>query len=295
MVRSLRNRLLITLTCTLLLPAVPIFAVLAGFSGAGYVIAGSTMVQGQATGFSVAWNAYLVIMTNLVSGDFGTSLSYGVPVISLLGKAWANSAPIIIYAFLFAYMAGAGVSLLSALQRKVFGPVQNAYAFLASIPFIVYLTIAPRDLLAHPVAAQLIAGCSLGIYPSLSVSRTISARIRDLQTAPFICALHSFGFNEYSIWFRMAIRPVAFDAIALGESVLAFVFGFLFFAEAAIGVQGLGAIFVSATKRFDYPVIIGCCIIVLWLLFVYGVIVECFARLVPTLNRGANRWSNNHV
>ncbi|WP_310452753.1 hypothetical protein [Sulfuritalea sp.] len=289
---TLAKRLSIALASTLLLPAVPVFAVLAGFSGAGYVISGSTLAHDQAVGFQAAWQAYVGLVANLLSGELGNSLSYGVPVSVLLGKAWTNSALLIVTALVFAFVFGTAASVLAALRPRIMSRVEFVYAFMASVPFVVFLTIAPRDFLTQPLTAQMVAGCALGLYPSLSVFRTISTRIQDLQKAPFVCALRAFGFAERTIWFRIAIRPLAFDAIALGESILAFVFGFLFLAEAAIGVQGLGSIFVSATKRFDYPVLIGCCISVLWLLFLYGVGVEYAARLVPKLNRIPTR--NKH-
>lgn len=285
---TLTKRFLIAMACSLLLPAIPVFAVLAGFSGAGYVISGSTLANGQAVGFQVAWQTYVGLVANLLSGNLGNSISYGVTVSDLLSHAWRNSALVIISAILFAYLVGIGASVAAVIQPRILKNGQHIFAFVASIPFVVYLTVAPLELLANPIFAQIVAGCALGLYPSLSVFRTISARLHDLQGAPFVCSLRAFGFDERAIWLRMSIRPLAFDAIALGESILAFVFGFLFFAEAAIGIQGLGSIFVGATRRFDYPVIIGFCITVLWMLFAYGAIVERAARMLPVMNQGNN-------
>ena len=274
--RKIGYRLLFLILTILIIPIIPIAVIFLGISTPEYVIYGTLNVD-VSQGIS-SWAIYTSFLKKILLFDFGTSTASGQPVVKEVFQALTESAQLIFPALAFGY----GTGTIFGIMLSRFPSIKKIWkkvSFVFFIPTIVfsYVSLYFFDSIGIDMLSWIryvFAGLILSIYPIYVVSHSFEKTVKEIARSDFFSFYLSCGFNVEQIWKKFCYRFIIIDYLAFFENLLIFMFGFIFFVETPFGIHGIGYRFVFAVQRFDYPVIIGFCVISIILLSVVGLIAE---------------------
>lgn len=216
---------------------------------------------------------YETMLTGLLRGDFGTSLSGDRPVSAILGEQFGATAQLTAAALVLAIVLGVALGLLSALGRSgiirgmAVGGVALALAApvywtgtLAIYVFSVWLKALPSSGGGDLRHLILPAG-TLGLAVSGGIARVTAANVRDVAGADFVRTARAKGLRRWQIVYRHILRaswPPILSMIALQGG---FLLGGTAIVEALFVRQGIGQVLLNAINTHDYPVVQGAVVI----------------------------------
>ena len=262
----------------LVIPLVPIMIIFVGVSSPEYVIKGTLNIDLSQIGEINYWQIYTTFLAKILRFDLGLSTASGRPVISIVVLGLFESLKIIIPAIVISYILGTLFGLWIERSKKA-DSVWNKLQFLFYIPMVVIsyvllyiLSIIGVNFLTN--IKYVIASVVLSIYPTYIIVNALKKTVHELGKSDFVLFHLSTGFDKGTIWKKFCYKFIFIDYLSFFENMLIFMLGFLFFVDTPFGIQGMGYRFVVAVQRFDYPVIIGFCILSILLLSVVGLIVD---------------------
>ena len=147
------------------------------------------------------------------------------------------------------------------------------------MPIVVYAYLLAY-LLSHVGVSSssplryLVAAAVLAVFPIYLVIQSLSRTVADVGNSKAFRYHRAMGFSTADAWIKFCWRFLAIDYLAFAVHMLVFMFGFLFFVEVPLGINGMGPRFVSSVYRYDYPVIVGFCAIAVLLIGVSGFLVD---------------------
>ena len=262
----------------LVIPLVPIVIIFLGVSSPEYVIKGTLnmdLSQVQAVSY---WKIYTNFLSNVICFDLGTSTASGKSVISIVSSGMLESLKIIIPSIIISYIIGTLIGIWTEKSKRV-NSVWNKSQFIFYIPMIVisylllyFLSFIGVDFLSNIkyIAAMVV----LSIYPVYVITNALKKTLQELGNSDFFLFHRALGFDIGKVWKKFCYKFIVIDYLSFFENMLIFMIGFLFFAETPFGIHGMGYKFVIAIQRFDYPVIIGFCVLGIILLSIVGLLLE---------------------
>lgn len=260
----------------LIIPALPVLIIFLGIRSADYVIFGTLNMNVSQT-YS-AWEIYVDFLKRILMLDLGRSTSSGQLVTGEVIRALGESLKLIVPALFFCYSIG---TIISILRFKMHSSKKhwNKLEFLFYIPMIVfsYLFLYLLDFAGVNFTSNIkyvFASLILSIYPTYVVIRSFNKTSKNIRNNDFFSLHQSFGFTDRQIWRIFCKKFFVIDYLSFFENLVIFMFGFIFFVETPFGIHGMGYKFVFAIQRFDYPVIIGFCIISIIILSCIGALID---------------------
>jgi len=260
----------------LIIPLLPILIIFLGISSPEYVIYGTLNLDVSQS--LSAWEIYTNFLKNIISFDYGTSISSGQPVISEVFTAIGESIKSMVIALFLSFTIGTAAGIFSVKSKKLKNFI-TCIEFVFYIPMIVfsYLIIYLLDLIGINFLSDIryiFAGFILSIYPFYIITKSLNKTILEIKKSEFFFFHTSLGFEEREIWKKFCMRYIFIDYLSFFENVIIFMFGFIFFVETPFGINGIGYRFVQGIQRFDYPIIIGFCTFSIILFSIIGIITE---------------------
>lgn len=198
---------------------------------------------------------YLHWISGAVRGDFGSSLSYGLPVTELIAPRLPRTLRIVVPAWTLSWIVG--VLLAATTVRLGISKWFDAMAaILQMIPEVILASLITWPLLVYwrldvdsvwlpllPVALGLAPAVFLhaaGSFANATASRPVQlARLANLTTD--------------RLWWRYLLPAAANPLVSLLGPTLVAAFGSTLVVEAVTGWPGIGALFLEAFKSRDYP------------------------------------------
>lgn len=271
---NLTYRIIFLLLTILVIPALPILIIFLGTNSPEYVIKGTlNMSIAQETS---PWELYVQAIKNLVTFNLGTSISSGQPVIDELGKGLAVSFKIIIPSILLSYILGTSIGILN---RNNYVYDKKRIDFIFYVPMIVfsYLFLFLSDQLGIDFTTNIkfvFAIIILSIYPVFIVYKSFNTNYQTLINSDFYKFHLSTGMNRKDIFRKFLIKIFFIEYLSFLENLIIYMFGFIYFVESPFAINGIGYKFVLGINRFDYPLIIGFCVISIILFSTINIITE---------------------
>lgn len=248
---------------------------------------------------------YLGWLSGVLHGDFGTSLLYRQPVLTVIGERLANSVGLMAAAWIFAGVLGLVLGMLAGAYRNRWPDrVIRGYCLLiSSTPAfwlaILLLMIFAVELgwlpvgLAVPMGLQadsvtFIDRLRHGILPVLTLSMTGVANIAlhtrekliEVLSSDYILFAKARGESQTSIFLRHGLRNVSLPAMTLQFASISEIIGGSVLVEQVFSYPGLGQAAVTAGLGSDLPLLLGITVITAAIVFagnlaadlLYGVI-----------------------
>lgn len=278
MFKKIVLKLFFLIAAIFLIPLAPIMVIFLGMRSPEYVIKGTLNPSILESGADKYWNVYTEFLKKILSFNFGNSLSSGQPVIKEAISGLSESFKVIAPALAASVILGFAIGLL-AERYKIFGLFWEKIQILFYIPMIAasYILLYFLDFLRVDFFSGLkymFAALVLSLYPIYVIAKSLKNALKNFYESDFFLFHQACGFDIVQIWKKFCSRLILADFFSFFENIIIFMVGFIFFVEAPFGIRGMGYKFILASRRFDYPVIIGFSIFSIILLSIINSIIE---------------------
>lgn len=284
----------------------------------GQVALGS-MSQEQVEKLEAYWGVntppaerYMGWLSGVARGDFGMSLLYRQPVLTIIGQRLGNSVWVLGFAWLFSGALGLLLGVLAGVYRGRLPDrcirwycllISSTPAFwlalLLLLVFSVWLGWLPIGL-SVPVGMETSAVSFLdrvrhAVLPALTLSITGVANIAmhtrekmiDVLESDAILFAKARGESGISIILRHGLRNVALPAITLQFASISEIIGGSVLAEQVFSYPGLGQAAVTAGLGSDLPMLLGITVITAAIVFMGNLAADLLYGVVdPRIRRG---------
>ncbi len=216
-------------------------------------------------------------LSKAVRGHLGESLSFQVPVSSLLGPALLNSLKLALVAFALVVPLGilggiaAGLSHGRVVDRVVTVGGLSATVVPEFVWSIVVILVFAVELKLLPVTAQAPGGSGLGtqlhylVLPAIPLVFVLFGYIARITRAGMIEALDADytrtavlkGISQRTVIFRHVLRNALLPTIAVVATQIGYLIGGLVVIEVIFNYQGIGQLTFQAAQKKDFPLLQG--------------------------------------
>lgn len=246
------------------------------------------------------YEQYLIMIGNVVRGDFGSSLKYeGQTVNEILWRTVPVSATIGILAYLLALAIGLTAGTLAALRQNSnldYGSM--TFAMLGqSVPnfvigpilvlvFSLWLYIFPpaRWNGFFGIANLVLPVVTLAAVYAAYIARLTRAGMLEVLRSDYIRTARAKGLSERAVIFRHALRGGLMPVVSFTGPALAGLLAGAVVVERIFALPGLGNVFIQSCLNRDEPLIIGVVAFVSVLVMFFNLLVDiAYAYLDPRI------------
>lgn len=237
---------------------------------------------------------YLIWLGNVVTGDFGVSISTGQKVLPLIWDRFLVSANIVLLSVLLATLIAVPAGMFAAWRQDRIGDISviAVATVLLSIPsfwlglmlllvFGLWLGWLPivgyvpfsRDFgdallyIIMPVATLVLA-------ESGSIARMARASTIEVARLEYITHARAKGLSEGAVMWRHAFKNAFAPTWTLIGLVLGSLLANIAVIETVFTIPGLGRLLVDGIYARDYPVVQGCMLYIAFMYVVINLIVD---------------------
>ena len=251
----------------------------------------------------------------MLQGDFGVSLLYRQPVLTVIGAKLANSLWLLVLAWVISGLLGFGLGVLAGATQGRWPDklIRGWSMIIASTPafwvallllmiFGVWLKLLPVGLSVpiglEATAVTLADRLRHAILPALALSITGTASVclhtrqKTIQAleSDFVLFARARGESGKGILLRHVLRHVLLPAITLQFASLGELLGSSVLVEEVFSYPGLGQATVTAGLGGDLPLLLGITVICSAMVFGANFAADCLYGLVdPRIRKGAGR------
>lgn len=109
---------------------------------------------------------------------------------------------------------------------------------------------------------------SLAIRPFALLFQLHLTSTEETLKMPFIQTAKAYGFTPSMILFKYALRPAFLPTFTAFSNWLASLLSGTFFVEVIFNYPGVGSLLVNAIQTYDYPLVLGCCLMTAWIFLI---------------------------
>ena len=285
----------------------------------GQVALGS-MSQEQAAELELYWGMdtpplerYLGWLEGVLKGDFGTSLLYRQPVLTVVGERLGSSLGLLLTAWILSGILGLTLGILAgALRGRLADRLIRGYCLVISSTPAFWLAILLLLIFSvwlgwFPVGLSVPAGLEAsavtlgdriwhGILPAVTLSITGVANIAlhtrekliDVLGSDYVMFARARGETFWSIVLRHGIRNIMLPAITLQFASISEIIGGSVLVEQVFSYPGLGQAAVTAGLGSDLPLLLGITVITAAIVFGGNLVADLlYGAVDPRIRRGA--------
>ncbi len=253
---------------------------------------------------------YVTWLTQVLRGDFGTSLQYHQPALGLLLERVPNTLQLAVAALFLQLAIGAPLGVIAALNRgnwadnviRVFGVAGHAIpvfwiGLLAIILFAVDLRWLPSqgmltvgkdqwdiaDRLRHLIMPSIV----LALAGIANYSRYLRTETLDVIAQDYVRTARAKGLRERTVVSVHALRNALIPVVTALGPILAFLVSGALVVEQIFTWPGVGLFTYLAARNKDYPVIMAG-VMVASTMLVIGYLLRdmAYARVDPRIRAG---------
>ena len=220
---------------------------------------------------------YAIWLAGYLQGDFGKSITFNIPVKTILGERVINSLILTAVAFAMAVVFGFLGGVLAAIkQYSIVDRVSTIFTLiLASSPpywlglVLVYVLALKADLL--PVSGMynarepgglpdllahvILPAFTAALVPLAVIFRLTRSGLIDQLGQQYVQAARARGLSERSVVLRHAMRNIMAPIVNISGLQIGVIFGTALFSEVVFNWPGVGLLVFSAIGARDVPVI----------------------------------------
>jgi len=253
---------------------------------------------------------YIRWLTVTLSGDFGTSIGTGRPVVDEVGSAFGNTIILAIAASLLAFSlaivlgTAAAYAKSRAVDRLVtlisLMGVSVPHFWLAIVLVIVFsvefgwlppMGIGPENATgwsfdrAH-LAHMVLPTIALSVIPLGVMTRTVRSTIKEILSMEFVTALQAKGMSDWQILVHV-LKNAAPTCLAVMGLQAGNLIGGSILIETVFAWPGTGFLLNSAIFRRDLPILQGTTLVLAFFFMMLNLTVDVIQTMVdPRIKRG---------
>ncbi|HMS08640.1 MAG TPA: ABC transporter permease [Pyrinomonadaceae bacterium] len=233
------------------------------------------------------YQQYLIMMGNVVRGDFGDSLKYqGQSVNEIIFRHLPYSATVGVLAYLLALVFGLSAGIIAALrQNSAFDYGSMATAMLGlSVPNFVLgpILVIVFSLWLFWLPPARWGGISNLILPVITLSAIYAAYIARLTRAgmlevmrsDYIRTARAKGLDEKTVLLKHGLRGGIIPVVSFTGPALAHLLAGTVVVEKVFAIPGLGNIFIQSVLNRDEPLTLGIVAFLSILIMIFNLAVD---------------------
>lgn len=248
------------------------------------------------------WQQYVMFLGNLVRGDLGDSLSYQMPVMSLVTDAVPVTLSLVVFALVIALAISIPMAALASSRPgrvrdqavRVFTLLgQGMPQFWVGIMLILLLAVKAR---AFPVGGYgttaadhlyylFLPALTMGIAMAPTIIRSLRSSMISVLDSEYIATARSKGIAGGRLFRGHVLRNASIPTVSVIGVNLGYLVGGSLVIEHVFAVPGLGSLMVNAIFARDFPVIQGVALFVALFVVVVGILTDVvYTLLDPRVN-----------
>jgi peptide/nickel transport system permease protein len=215
---------------------------------------------------------YAYFLKNLLAGEFGRSIIYKVPVLSLVADRLEPTVFLLAYAVLLALLFAVALAILAAVYRgrlpdhlvRVYSTVGLGLpAFWLGIVLIILFSLrlgwfpvsGYGDTFAAHLHHMFLPAFTIALALSPVLIRNLRASLVGEMDSDYVNAVRSRGLPEAAIFMRHVFRNSLIPTVNLLGVNVGWLIGGTVVVEQVFAVPGLGSLMVSSIFARDYLVV----------------------------------------
>lgn len=287
----------------------------------GQVALGS-MSQEQVANLEAYWGVdqppverYLGWLSSVLQGDFGTSLLYRQPVLSVIGQRLGNSLWLLVSAWAISGVLGLALGMAAGAFRGRWPDklIRGYCLIISSTPafwlallllliFSVWLGWLPIGLsvpigveesavtLADRLRHAILPGLTLSVTGVANVALHTREKLIDALSSDYVLLARARGESRGSVVLRHGLRNVILPALTLQFGSVGEIIGGSVLVEQVFSYPGLGQAAVNAGLGNDLPLLLGITVITSALVFAGNLAADLLYGVVdPRIRKGVGR------
>ncbi|MBX3268292.1 MAG: ABC transporter permease [Acidobacteria bacterium] len=233
------------------------------------------------------YQQYLIMMGNVVRGDFGDSLKYqGQSVNEIIFRHLPYSATIGVLAYLLALFIGLAAGIIAALrQNSAFDYGSMATAMLGlSVPNFVLgpILVIVFALWLYWLPPARWGGISHLILPVITlaaiyaayIARLTRAGMLEVMRSDYIRTARAKGLDEKTVLLKHGLRGGIIPVVSFTGPALAHLLAGTVVVERVFAIPGLGNIFIQSVLNRDEPLTLGIVAFLSILIMIFNLAVD---------------------
>ena len=282
-------------------------------NGPAQGILGMTASQEQIDAFNrehgfdqPVWRQYLTFLTQLLQGDLGDSFKLNRPVADVIAQRLPKTLILALISMVVALIVAIPMGIVQAVRRG-----KGLDTALTTLNFIVYSTPsfflglilvivfaqtlgwfpaqAPQgdtvmEVLQKPLALVLpVATAAVGIIATLS--RYMRSSTIDNLSEDYVRTARAKGTPFAVVVRRHVVRNSLTPVIAMLGYYLPVMFGGMIVVESLFNYPGMGLLFWTSAQTSDYPVLLGCILVIALATVVGSILADIIQALLNPRTR----------
>jgi peptide/nickel transport system permease protein len=241
------------------------------------------------------WEQYLLWVSRVLQGDFGTSIYFQEPVLRVIGEGAETSAFLALFTMILIIAIGipAGIVAASFHGTRIDQGLSGLTMLFASIPtfwlglYLIFTVAVGLDLLPTSGFPSVLESGDISnlrylILPAITLSapnsalviRLVRAGMLDVMREDYVRTARAKGIAEQAVILRHVFRNALIGVVAtLGFTFVGLVSEAVV-TETVFALPGIGRLVVQSILRRDYPVIQGIILVIILFYIVVNLVVD---------------------
>jgi peptide/nickel transport system permease protein len=243
---------------------------------------------------------YFIYLGHVVRGDLGTSYVLQLPVTTVLGDALPSTLALTASALFLSWVIALTTALLTAKRSRAveeFG--RSTEITMASLPdfWLGLLLLMLFGFTLHwvPVAAG--SGVEVLLLPALALAIPLGGYLgqvtrqsfEDALDQPFTFTARSRGQSRWGVRARHGLRHAALPGVSLSGVMVGWLISGSVAVEAVYNRRGIGSVLLSAVDSRDYPVVLGCALVLALTYVVVNLVIDLLYPLIDPRLKSTTR------
>jgi peptide/nickel transport system permease protein len=251
---------------------------------------------------------YLHWLGGMVTGDFGLSYTYKVPVAALIGQALTVSLPLALYAFAVTVIVAVplalwltarrtrrrSIAVLAATQVGVAVPnfwlgLMLLWLFAIQLPLFTAGGFAGWEAgLPAAMASLTLPALALALPQAAILTRVLRGALVEAASADYIRTARAKGLSEMQALLRHGLRNALIPTLPIFGLQLAYLIAGAIIVENVFYLQGIGRLVFQAITQRDLITVRGTTMVLVAFVVIIMFVVDLLVALIdPRQSRGA--------
>ena len=232
---------------------------------------------------------------NTIHGDLGNSITYNMPVGTVILDRFKYSIALILSAWVLSGVLGFAGGLAAALKRgslldrgiKTFCLIlQSAPVFWFGLLMLTVEDVTLWDRIYH----MILPSVTLSILGTSKITLYTRQKMIEIMNSDYILFARARGESDRQLVLRHGLRNVALPAVTLQFASFSELFGGIALAETVFSYPGLGSATTAAALNADAPLLIGIAMFSAVFVFIGNFIANILYGVIdPRLKEGGYR------
>ena len=252
---------------------------------------------------------YFVWFTNMLQGDFGTSIYENIPVTEAIFNRLEPTVSLTILAILIAVIIAIPLGILAATRQGTAadtGIIGVALLGISTPTFLIgmllmmffgvileWLPVSGYQPISEGFWGHLqfmiLPGFTLGLLQAALIMRMTRSSMLDVLNSNFIKAAKSRGANPATVIIKHAFRNALLPVLTVVGMSIVTLFGGAVITETIFNIPGVGQMIINSVLRRDYAVIQGTILFVGFAYILINLLIDILYTLIDPrieLSRG---------